>query len=410
MDIRDKLKWFEPAARSEPRPSRTDKSLIGRWIAGRELSNDAGFCFQASHRQPFAESHGAFQFSHVDKIDPAGFAIVGKDESFVEFDPKRAVFLDTETTGLTGGTGTFAFLVGLGRFEDGGFAVEQFFMRDLDEERALLTEISKRIGPADYLVTYNGKCYDLNLLSYRFTLARMPNPFTDVKHLDILFPVRRLWKRRIGDCSLSNAERTILGFKRGKDVPGWLIPGLYFDYIRQGRVQPMADVFRHNRWDILSLAGLWAKIGLIFTEPRDQIKHGQDWRGVAGIYEEADRLDEAVRSFRNALAAETRETDRIDILESLGRIYKHKRNWTDAVEVWEEAVRTGPWRLEPYEEIAKVYEHRLGDLELALEIVSRAVTRIEIARELNPSSRLRDERVLLEHRLNRLRRKTGRDG
>ena len=169
----------------------------------------------------------------------------------------------------------------------------------------------------------------------------------------------------------------------------------------------MADVFRHNRWDILSLAALWARIGLTFGNPSDHIQHGLDWLGAARIFEEAGRFDEAVRSYREALDRALSEAERIEGLDGMGLVLKQNRRWRDAIEIWEEAIRIGPWRIGPYEEIAKAYEHRLGDYTRAMDVVRRALARIEIAGELKPSYQLQTEYAVLEHRLKRLKRKLG---
>src|SRR5262249_33194494 len=146
----------------------------------------------------------------------------------IECDPSRIAFLDTETTGLSGGTGTYAFLVGIGTWRSSGFLVEQFFMRNFDEEAAVICPLEERLSQVKVVVTFNGKCFDLPLLESRFVMHRRDWPLADGIHLDLLHPSRRLWKLRLKDCSLANLEREVLGFEREEDIPGYLIPQVYF--------------------------------------------------------------------------------------------------------------------------------------------------------------------------------------
>jgi uncharacterized protein YprB with RNaseH-like and TPR domain len=171
-------------------------------------------------------------------------------------DPERLVFLDTETTGLAGGTGTCAFLIGLGTVEGTGFAVRQFFLRDYVEEKAALEALAAALAGCEGLVTFNGKAFDVPLLETRYTLSRLPSPFSRLLHLDMLHPARKLWKLRLESCKLTHLERHVLGIEREGDVPGSDIPGIYFDYLRTGDARGLQPVFYHNALDIITLAAL----------------------------------------------------------------------------------------------------------------------------------------------------------
>src|SRR5438034_1333048 len=167
----------------------------------------------------------------------------------------RLLYLDTETTGLAGGTGTYAFLVGVGFFDGDEFEVQQYFMRDLDDEPALLAALEPLLREVDGLVTYNGAGFDLPLLETRFVLARRRWPGT-IPHLDLLPAARRLWSARLSDCRLVTVELHALGFERAGDLPGALIPSVYFEYLRRKAPGELPRVFEHNRHDVLSLAAL----------------------------------------------------------------------------------------------------------------------------------------------------------
>src|SRR2546426_138922 len=187
-------------------------------------------------------------------------------------DPAKWLFLDTETTGLAGGTGTYAFLIGLAWWDAGGLQVEQFFMRDFAEEHSLLHELAARVAERPVLVTFNGKSFDWPLLENRFTMTRSIAVPRLAAHLDLLHPARALWKLRLGSVRLVELERQVLdaprlGWHRDDDVASALIPQFYFDYLRGGPVEPLADVVRHNQMDLRGLAALFGKVNALLSEP-----------------------------------------------------------------------------------------------------------------------------------------------
>ncbi|HYL83254.1 MAG TPA: ribonuclease H-like domain-containing protein, partial [Candidatus Angelobacter sp.] len=203
-------------------------------------------------------------------------AISRKTRAALE-DPSRWLFLDTETTGLAGGTGTYAFLVGLAWWDAGGLQAEQFFMRDFTEEYSLLHELAMRVAERPVLVTFNGKSFDWPLLENRFAMTRsIPAPKL-AAHLDLLHPARALWKLRLGSVRLVELERNVLdaerlGWHREDDVSSALIPQFYFDYLRGGRADPLAGVVKHNQMDLRGLAALFGKINAMLCEPAEELE------------------------------------------------------------------------------------------------------------------------------------------
>ncbi|HTC40152.1 MAG TPA: ribonuclease H-like domain-containing protein [Candidatus Acidoferrales bacterium] len=189
-------------------------------------------------------------------------------------DPEKWLFLDTETTGLAGGTGTYAFLVGLAWWDAGGLQVEQLFLRDLHEEYSLLQELAQRIADRPVLVTFNGKTFDWPLLENRFTMTRAIRVPQLAAHLDLLHPARSLWRLRLGSVRLVELERHVLdadrlGWRREDDVVSSLIPQYYFEYLRGGTGQPLAAVVRHNQMDLRGLAALFGKINSLLESRED---------------------------------------------------------------------------------------------------------------------------------------------
>src|SRR5207245_11750591 len=209
------------------------------------------------------------------------FALVARVESEA-LAAYLLIFLVTETTGLAGGTGTYAFLVGAGWIEGDVFVVAQHFMRDLDEEPALLAALAPLLERAGGVVTFNGAGFDLPLLETRFVLARRRWPAT-LPHLDLLRPSRRVWTGCFDDCRLGTLERDVLGLAREEDVPGALIPSLYFDWLRRRRAAPLARVFAHNRDDVLSLAALVGWFGVALGAA--PALRAEEWAGLGRLWE-----------------------------------------------------------------------------------------------------------------------------
>jgi uncharacterized protein YprB with RNaseH-like and TPR domain len=182
-------------------------------------------------------------------------------------DPSQWLFLDTETTGLMGGTGTYPFLVGIAWWDAGGLQIEQFFMRELNEEHAVLVTLAERMASRPVLVTFNGKSFDWPLLETRYRMTRTIKPSAPHTHLDFLHPARNLWRIRLGSVRLAELEKHVLGWNRGADLISAMIPQFYFDYLRGGAPEPLVQVFLHNQMDLRGLAGLASRIVAILAEP-----------------------------------------------------------------------------------------------------------------------------------------------
>ncbi len=221
------------------------------------------FCHEERYETDFI--HGAKPLMPSDPIEVL-CRWAGTQELSLD-DLQDFIFLDTETSGLAGGTGTYAFEVGVGRFTDDGFRLAQFFMRHPGEEPALLAGLTKFMDGMKAVITYNGKGFDIPLLNTRYTLMGMSSPFEGVGHFDLLPLARRLWKIRLESRTLGNVENLILGVIRGEEeVPGYLIPEMYFEYLRTQDARPIAGIFYHNAIDILSLAGLFSHMSFLLND------------------------------------------------------------------------------------------------------------------------------------------------
>src|SRR5437667_9715179 len=298
-------------------------------------------------------------------------------------DPEKWLFLDTETTGLAGGTGTYAFLIGLAWWDAGGLQVEQFFMRDFAEEHSLLQELSRRIKERPVLVTFNGKSFDWPLLENRFTMTPSIAVPKLAAHLDLFHPARALWKLRLGSVRLVELERHVLdaprlGWHRENDVASALIPQFYFDYLRGGPAEPLAGVVRHNQMDLRGLAALFGKINTLLAEPADSANEIEslDLFGLSRFLQRRGDADRAHSACAQALAiglpAEFRPKARRDLALMAKRRGQHER----AVEIWLDMVADLHEGIHACEQLAIYYERHAKDPAKAAQFAKLAVATV----------------------------------
>ncbi len=313
--------------------------------------------------------------------------------------PHRWAFLDTETTGLAGGSGTYAFLIGVGRITRDGFAVRQFFMREYAEERSILAALEAHLNDFDVLITYNGKSYDQPLLETRYLMARRKAPFARLGHLDLLHGARRLWKLRLATCRLMQLEEQILGVYREGDLPGELIPYVYFEYLRSREAQRLVPIFHHNAMDILTLACLTAIVPAAFRATDSEslarvgVRRGEDLAGIARWLLAADEHEQALELMKSAVEAGLPDPLLFRALWDIASLEKKLGRLSAALRVFTElATCRNEYRVCALEELAKHYEHEEGNCVLALEFTNQAL-------EYGASSALSHRKARLERRL-----------
>jgi uncharacterized protein YprB with RNaseH-like and TPR domain len=305
-------------------------------------------------------------------------------------DPSRWLFLDTETTGLAGGTGTYAFLVGLAWWDAGGLQVEQIFMRDHDEEHSLLLEVARHLRTRDVLVTFNGKSFDWPLLETRFRMTRsiqVPGPAV---HLDLLHPARQLWRLQLGSVRLAELERQILGaellgWSRQNDIDSSRIPEFYFDYLRGGRAEPLAGVFRHNRMDLRGLAALAGRIFRALAQPEMMEPSEQTALELYGVSRLLNRRGERLRArtlYERALAAGLPAPVDLTARHELARLAKHERDFTYATRLWRELTECAGPSFEACEQLSIHHERRAADLPEAIRLARLALTELRRSQRL----------------------------
>ncbi len=267
-------------------------------------------------------------------------------------DPAEWLFLDTETTGLAGGTGTYAFLVGVAWWEAGGLQVEQFFMRDYSEEHSLLLELSRHLAERRVLVTFNGKSFDWPLLETRYLMTRAIAPHTPLAHLDLLYPARQLWRLRLGSVRLTELERHVLGsdrlgWDRRDDLDAAFIPQIYFDYLRGGPPERLTSVFRHNQMDLRGLAALAGRIFALLSEPEassDDEIHAWEFYGLARLLLRRGEPSKARLLYERALDAGLSAAMDRAARRELARLAKRERDFARANALWEDLLQCSSHR------------------------------------------------------------------
>jgi len=325
-------------------------------------------------------------------------------------DAEQWLFLDTETTGLAGGSGTYAFLVGVAWWEGGGLEIEQFFLREYSEERALLFALRERIAERPVLVTFNGKSFDWPLLETRYRMSRKISVPTPRAHLDFLHPARNLWRLRLGSVRLSELERHVLGWDRGTDLLSGLIPQIYFDYLRGGPPERLVPVLNHNQMDLRGLAALSSRILSLLSDAENLGQDGLELFGVSRICEKRGERARARSLYEKSIASILpTETDRA-ARRSLARLAKREGDFALACELWKDALGNTRHGYEAYEQLAIYYEHKARNPEQARQVVSQALAELRRAiqvGELTPGA-YREFRARFDRRMVRLERKSGR--
>jgi uncharacterized protein len=323
---------------------------------------------------------------------------------FAPDDLRRPLFLDTETTGLSGGTGTVAFLVGLAWREQDGLRLVQYFLRDFDQESALLWAVGQYIGEAGVLVSYNGRTFDWPLLQTRLVMRRADPAWASPPHLDLLTLARRIFKPRLPDCALQTIEQAVLDLYRGEDLPGTLIPGRYFSWLRSGDGRVLEPVFSHNRQDVLSLVVLLARLEAVLRGPDglDPL----DRFGRARFLEARGFEAEAIQEYRQLWTSWPRSNVRFQARGAIGlrlaRLLRRRGDWREARAVLEECWRSQTYPYPAAIELAKLLEHQARDVGAARLIVSDALRLLALAPVPNPQWQ-----TDLERRRKRLERRLG---
>ena len=347
-DLRARLKRMRrpspPAGAARAAP---DEGALCERIGGRPLADGLMVC---EHRLPGGFRHGKIALDAARASNALGFFLPGS-----ESDSEAIAFLDTETTGLAGGTGTLVFQIGLARWRDGALDVAQYLLCRVEGEAPMLDHARNWLAGVRTMVTFNGKSFDAPLLATRYRLAVSRDPFSTLRHLDLLHPARRAFARRLDDCRLGTLERSLLGLEREGDLPGHEAPRAWFDWLRRGESVALARVLEHNRLDLLSLAAL---LPVLHDCYRDPVGRGADPRVVLPPGARGPGSEPAYRYLRSR-----RPRLDPDSLRALARCARRRGDWPLAVEIWRALAAAEC--IESLESLAKYHEHVAHDFSRA---------------------------------------------
>jgi uncharacterized protein YprB with RNaseH-like and TPR domain len=311
------------------------------------------------HAIPLSQYHGCIGFNEISRVPLQFFA--GGDE------PPRdgLLFIDTETSGLAGGTGTIAFMIGLARIEEDEIRLRQYFLTSFKAEADMLAEALTWISSASHLVSFNGKCFDVPLLITRYRLSRMANPFADLAHIDLLHPTRTAFAKSWPDCRLQTAEQYLFRLYREDDLPGYLIPQVWAGYLRYGETRGARGIVEHNRVDLLSLIALVAVLARVYAEPGHRYA---DPLAIARAHRRSGSESAALLHLREQAEALSEQA-----LLELAWLYARSSQWEEAVAIWQRLVGNGS--LQAMERLAKFYEHTRRDYSAALAYSQALISR-----------------------------------
>ena len=403
MLLRERLESLGRPARPRSLRAEADLGALAAGLGGEVRETDRGSYVVVEQVLPLPPRPA---WSPVE----AGW-LAGKHDG--ELSEDSLCFFDTETTGLNGGVGNHAFLVALAWRTNSALLMRQYVLPDPSLELPFLEAVAADIGASGALVSYNGKTFDIPVLEGRLLLARRSPDCLDLPHLDLLHPSRRLFKARLGACNLQNVEAMVLGRDRGEDIPGFLIPEMYFTYLRHRDPSVLREVVAHNRQDVVSLSLLLDH--LLRSLREDSAGHPLDRFGAARLLEKVGEPERALAMY----AALFEECDGawdgevwpgnwtpVDLAYVVGlrlaTIHRRRGSMERGEEVLAWLWRRHPRAWEAAIMLAKHLEHRRNDRNAAIEVVSAALAALETQRYLSVSEeRCRND---LRRRADRLAR------
>jgi uncharacterized protein len=401
-DLRRRLRRLHRRVPSAPQEATSSRPAAGD-LDGEEIATPLGAAYRMQRSFPLDHQHGPGRLSDLLVFDSLLASEVARQPSLAEASMQGLLFLDTETTGLAGGAGTLAFLVGVGAFTEDGFRLRQYFLRDPADEAAMLHALLEDLDRASGLVTFNGQAFDLPLLEARYVIGlRQRRRLLAAPHLDLLHPSRRLWSRALPDCSMATIEQQVLHLRRSEeDIPGALIPALYLEYLRTGATAGIRRVIYHNAMDVLSLVGVATEVLGRHRELDPAQLTPSEALAVGRWHQRAGRVDPAEQALRAAVASSEGEL-RLEALRRWTEYLKRGGRGTQALAGWAEWHDRSPADPAPCIELAKYYEWEARDLPQALYWAKEALTALTY---WPPDWRREHAWAGITHRLERLNSK-----
>jgi len=369
---KDGAKYF-PKSNVEKKAQSISTVVQGSWI-----NTHFGDIFRAEYSYDLHEPYGNLNLGQIYSLNRQLLPEIFQISDPV--DPQRLLFIDTETTGLSGGTGTVAFMIGLGFIENHRFIVHQYFITQLSHEEGMLELLRKVIPKFDCMVSYNGKSFDIPLLNSRFVMNRMQPIPEDTNHIDLLHSTRTFWKYSMENCKLKTVETDLLGLFREDDIPGDMIPDAYFDYLRSRRIDKIERIFYHNRFDIITML---ANLILILNayESREPDDNPLTDYAKARMFTRKKDIERSAAHYENVLNSNISIGRRQKTCLELAALYKKTGQFEKALLLWKAVIgKDYPYAIEPYIELAKYYEHRDKAYPDALRFTQRAIDQLPFTR------------------------------
>ena len=366
-ELENILKEFLPEIKNQKEKKIVSERDIHLLINGKYLSkNKKTFCTEYLEKLP--SNFGNIKISKFQIPE-----IIHKWAGIQNTKLENLLFIDTETTGLAGGTGTFAFLVGIGYFTENNFVVKQFFMTDPSAEKHLINALEVEFRKFSVFVSFNGKSFDIPLLKTRFILNQ--RNFKQIENLDLLHLSRRLWKNVLDNCSLQNLEKNVLHKHRDltNDIPGSEIPQVYFDYLENKDASLLKNVFHHNKIDIISMAALLKNISVLL-DIRKLLKNPShnNLVEIGKLFEDCEDFDSAKNIYNIELANNPQNKN---CIKKLSFLYKKITQISEAEKLWQKAADMN--EIYAFIELAKIEEHRRHDFEKALQYTEKAISLVK---------------------------------
>ncbi len=413
MNIKDRLARLDSAPK-RPAPILQPSDLwiqeMERELGIKVLSRDSSFVMLKESHFPLYRDE-FFPWLRENEFYVNHFYRIQKDVPPGEVNLRDAAFIDTETTGLAGGTGTYAFLIGIGKLELDHIVVRQYLLPDFSHEWLMLSLVDGALQNARFTVSFNGKSFDIPLLKSRFILNRMMTVLEEIPHVDALHAARRIWKQRLPACDLQTLEQYVLHITRNDDIPGNLIPQIYFEFIRKRDAWILRDVLEHNFLDIVNMALLTIRMAAICESPVSHLNDPRDLFALAHYFFQNRQFDEAIPLLKFLVEEHQFPGDEGlgNPLYLLAMAYKKNGQIEPAKKYLEALYRQRVYHPILVEELAKIYEHADREFELAKEVVEKGLQYLETVRQLNHHSGMLAFLPRLRHRHQRLLKKIQRD-
>ena len=368
---REDADWTGDTREAEPAaPQQADNPILPgeSQVPGMLVATDHGDIWVHETRVNLRDRYGSIFLMDAFLFNGEMAALLGGSDDLYGFDPRKAVYLDTETTGLELSTATIPFLIGVGMVEGDDLVLRQIFIDRIEKEASVLRYLSDLLEGFDQLVTFNGKTYDIPLIKTRFIFNRMDTDMDSWLHFDLLHVARKLFKRRIGDCSLVSIERHVLGFMREGDIPGDQIPQIYVSFLQGSRSDLMPTVFHHNVQDIVAMVALLGSIALLLASHPEEFEavSPDDLLSLAkvGITKGEERHAERIWDHTSESCDGSRK---VESLVGLARLARRRQDSMTASRLLEIALEEESDCAPIHLMLSKIYEHDVGDFEKALQ-------------------------------------------